>query len=239
MIVAVSMFRDEADVAQHVVEHLLGEGVDKIVVADNRSTDGTREILESLPVTVVDDSEVGYYQSAKITHLVHEHCTTGDWVIPFDADELWTGDTDTLAGALATATADVLIAPVYDYIPQPSDDPDEADPFTRIRWRLDRPEQFPVMAFRYHPEAVVKQGAHDLVHPGVRSPGLWVDHFQYRSWQQFCRKLRNGREAYASSNLPAWEGAHWRTWGALDDEALRVHWDALLATPGLVYDPCR
>ena len=50
---------------RHVLElvHLLAQGVDKIVVADNRSVDGTREILESLPVTVIDDPEVGYYQS--------------------------------------------------------------------------------------------------------------------------------------------------------------------------------
>lgn len=42
---AVGMMRDEADVAADVIAHLIDEGVNGIIVADNNSTDGTREIL--------------------------------------------------------------------------------------------------------------------------------------------------------------------------------------------------
>ena len=44
---AISMMRDEADVARHVCLHLAEELVDGIIVADNLSTDCTRAELEA------------------------------------------------------------------------------------------------------------------------------------------------------------------------------------------------
>ena len=45
---AVTMVRDEADIIETTVRHMLTQ-VDVVIVADNRSVDGTREILDSLP----------------------------------------------------------------------------------------------------------------------------------------------------------------------------------------------
>src|SRR5260221_177566 len=92
-VIAVGMCRDEADVIAGTLLHLAGE-VDEIIVADNNSIDGTREILaeleDSIPLTVFDDPDVGYYQSAKMSHLARIAGERGaEWVLAYDADELW------------------------------------------------------------------------------------------------------------------------------------------------------
>ena len=53
---AVTMVRDEADIIETTVRHMLTQ-VDVVIVADNRSVDGTREIVEQLPVHLLDDPE--------------------------------------------------------------------------------------------------------------------------------------------------------------------------------------
>src|SRR5690242_16616279 len=86
---AVAMVKDEADIVADTVEATLRE-VDAMIVADNGSTDGTREILADLPVTVIDDPDPAYYQSVKMTELAAQAADAGaDWVLPIDADERW------------------------------------------------------------------------------------------------------------------------------------------------------
>src|SRR5689334_9181615 len=62
LLFAITMVKNEQRTIGHVVEHLLAEGLDHVIVADNLSTDRTREVLDALvvrglPVTVVDDPE--------------------------------------------------------------------------------------------------------------------------------------------------------------------------------------
>lgn len=67
------MVKNEADIIEQTIRHLLNQGVEHILVADNGSTDGTYELLQelskSLPVHVIQDREVAYYQSEKMTWL--------------------------------------------------------------------------------------------------------------------------------------------------------------------------
>ena len=84
----ICMTRDEDDIIGPVIEKMLLQ-VDHIIVADNGSTDKTREILDSLPITVVDDPERGYFQSRKMTALAHLAAEKGaTWIVPFDSDEV-------------------------------------------------------------------------------------------------------------------------------------------------------
>jgi hypothetical protein len=109
------------------------------------------------------------------------------------------------------------------------------------------------VAFRWHPDAVIHQGNHDVTLPEyefARSGGefvaMQVRHFPYRSPEQMVRKARNGAAAYAATDLPAEQGAHWRSYGDLIDrygeEALhdvyRQHfWFLSPVDAGLVCDP--
>ena len=65
--------RDEADIVETVISNLVAQGVERVVVADNLSTDGTTEVLErlarSLPVTVLSDRLTAHYQAEKTTLL--------------------------------------------------------------------------------------------------------------------------------------------------------------------------
>src|SRR4051812_46619587 len=87
------MVKDEADVIEGTIRHMADE-VDQLLVADNGSTDGTRDILVKLALelqfTVVDDPDPGYEQSRKMSALAELAASHGaTWIVPFDADELW------------------------------------------------------------------------------------------------------------------------------------------------------
>jgi len=253
------MFRDEADVAFHTLMHLGEEGLDGIVVADNMSTDATRSELERAQtelagrceVVIVDDGEPGYFQSSKMTHLaamaVQRRGAT--WIVPFDADEIWYTRGDRLGIVLGELPAyvGVVEAPLFNHFPS-SIDPDEAIPFRAIEWRQRLPGALPKVAFRWSDEAVIGQGNHSVVTLGavVADTSVELRHFPYRSFEQFVRKARNGAAAYAATDLPESEGAHWRSYGQILDlhgeEGLRQvyeRWFSFLSPvdAGLIHDP--
>lgn len=243
MIVAVTMVKDEDDVIGTVIPHLFAHGIDRMIVSDNMSTDDTRDILETLAVdydiTIIDDHEPGYYQSAKMSRLAVQAWEQGaTWVLPFDADELFYSPThDTIAHALKECDADVVLAWGWDHIPQ-SADILRLDPMRRMVWRRDHHQTMPKCAFRADPAAVLKMGNHDVVRTGTRLDGpLAYRHYQWRSFEQMTRKVRQGRAAYEVSDLHKSHGAHWRKLGALTDEQLAEVWQALLDSKDLICDP--
>lgn len=243
-LVAVTMVRDEADVIGHTIRHLLAEGVDHVIVADNMSTDDTRPILDELaesnPVTVVDDLEVGYFQDRKMTNLAHRAAEEfgAEWVLPFDADEIFYFNHGTLAEFFDGCGPDVVIMHGWDHVATYDDDPIDDNPFTRITHRRPNPQRLGKVAFRYQPTCSLDLGNHDVRGvPGTRVRALHYRHFAYRSFEQMARKVRQGAEAYAATDLPNTYGTHWRELGSLDDETLFLRWSRLCEEEGLINDP--
>jgi glycosyltransferase involved in cell wall biosynthesis len=239
-VVGISMVRDEADIIEATVRQMASQ-VDRLVVADNLSTDGTRDILErlagELPLTVVDDPIPAYLQSDKMSRLAAQAGADGaDWIVPFDADEWWRCDFGRIADALEGRCPEVRIgddialvgATLFDHVPTGADD-SNPDPTRRMRWRRDTPLPLPKVACRFRWGLMISQGNHNATYHGISaaiSTGvLQVRHFPYRSDEQFIRKVRNGAGAYAAAGdaLPPEAGAHWRGWGQILDEHGEAH----------------
>jgi glycosyltransferase involved in cell wall biosynthesis len=245
MIVAVARVKDEADIIEATVTRMLAQ-VDAVVVEDNGSTDGTLDILRALPITVLEDDTVGYYQSRAMTRLAAFAALEmgADRVVPFDADEVWiTADGRRVADVLADHPgASIIPAVLYDHVAT-GVDPGGADATVRIGWRRRTPAPLPKVAVRPYPRVTIHQGNHGADFGQTVAGLLEVRHFPYRSAEQMTRKARNGAAAYAATDLPEDVGKHWRDYGRLTDEQIAevfqtYFWSAdPESDPTLIYDP--
>jgi len=250
------MVRDEEDVIEDTVRHMAGQ-VDRLVIADNLSSDNTRPILDrlatELPLTVLDDPVVAYLQSSKMTALAETAANAGaTWVVPFDADELWSAPGMRIADFLRLVPGrfDLVNADLYDHVATAADDPTIVTPMRRLQWRRATPVPLPKVACRVRQGLVIHQGNHGASYDHEArtfTDRLTVHHFPYRTREQFARKARTGARAYAATDLPESAGAHWRQYGAIaegmGDEACSQifdewFWSADPVADGLVHDPC-
>lgn len=256
-VAAVSMFKDEGDVAYDVLCHMADE-VGLIIVADNLSDDNTlaelirarEELSRRAEIVILNDGEVGYYQSRKMTSLAQTAVEYGaEWIVPFDADELWYCHEDRIDLWLGRMGPEVTSAQaqLWNHFGTALDAEGDS-PFQRMIWRQNKPGALPKVAFRWQEGAVIAQGNHDvfLPQPGQRIGGLELRHFPYRSFEHFKRKAANGARAYAATDLPLTEGAHWRGYGEIlerhGEDALRevfetYFWFLSPVDEGMVRDP--
>lgn len=221
MVAAITMVKDEADIVEAFVQHTVSQ-VDWMLVADNGSTDGTREILDELarelPLEVIDDPVIAYQQSEKMSRLAAIAANRGaHWVVPADADECWYSPFGRVADVLDSLDAEIAVATakLYDHVATGIDRADGSH-IQRIAWRRSEPLELPKVACRPLVPARILTGNHGAHFPIEQLEGqLVVRHYPYRSVAQFVSKVRNGAAALAASNLPEHQGAHWRDYGRL------------------------
>ncbi len=119
-IVGLMLARNEADILRVNLLHHLSSGIDRFLVVDNGSSDGTDRILHDLArggrVRWTYDS--GLYRQAEITtELAREASREGaDWVIPIDADEFWLAREGDLRRVLERTPAGALRVQVINFV---------------------------------------------------------------------------------------------------------------------------
>lgn len=226
---AIAMVKNEVDLIEPVLRHLAGQDLDQILVLDNGSTDGTRELLaelaRELPLAVGDDGEPGYFQAHKMTALAGVARRHGaDWVVPFDADELWFARDESIGSLLRRSSATRVEAPMHNAFPTPE------NPRLSLAGpvRLDASPHFRVkVAARTHPLLWIGMGNHTALRPGRKVDGLYVLHLPWRTPEQFRQKIRQGAAAYRQARIPG-VGGHWLTQDAKSDAELAAVWRALV-----------
>jgi GT2 family glycosyltransferase len=243
---AVMMVKDELDVIEHVIAHLT-DHVDVIYVSDNASKDGTLAWLEDVgvheyPVRLKHDPDPAYFQSIKTTAMAMRAFEDGhQWVVPCDADEVWYADGRPIKDFLDGLAPDIQIvaAELLHHFPTALDPPardlvgvgDVPGAETIVdAFRL-TPEPNPFKRIGYRKRAasnlgkVIEAGNHDATTRGtaLRTSGLHVRHYSWRTVEQFVRKIRNGEAAYAATDLPETTGDHWRKFAGKPDKAIADH----------------
>ena len=139
-IAGITMVRNEIDVIEFCIEHHLSQGLDYIFICDNGSTDGTLEYLKNkskIDSRIVLYEEPGDYHQEKIINYLsglayEKDC---DWVVPFDADELWFSD-DTLKTNLSNITQASVKIKMQDFVQSSEIINLKTDTYLSVKWRL-------------------------------------------------------------------------------------------------------
>ncbi len=160
------LVRDEADIVDEQIAFHLDAGVDFVVATDNRSQDGTTEILERYAseghLHLIREPGEDLRQSEWVTRMARLAATEfgADWVLNTDADEFWWPQGAGLADVLAAVPQryGVVRAAWRNFVPRPDDG---RAFFERMTARLCTP------AFHHHPLSTHSKSAHRAV-PDVR-----------------------------------------------------------------------
>lgn len=216
------MVRDEADIIAAMVEHHLAQGIDLIMVTDNGSVDGTREILAEYAdhgVVELHDYLVHDKNQSRIVSGMAERAFTehgADWVVNADADEFFVpvDRTKTLRDVLALIPRELgsFSAEVTNLtgLPAPS-----GTGIRRLTWRDERDEQTLMQTVALHahptsvvihvgaPEVTVQQGNHGVSIPSTGQPdaalAIEVLHLPWRSYRQYGSKVDNTGRSYEAN----------------------------------------
>lgn len=230
---AVSMVRDEADVIGATINHLLAQGIDHVLVADNLSSDETPAVLRALAaadprIHLARDREPAYHQAEKMTRLAVAATRAGaDWIVPFDADEFWFAEQHTVADHLrllahADPEVGVVRADWHHMVPTVA----EPDDLHAAQWVLDSTPVTPgKVAMRAHRFATLHVGNHFAQRVGTHAEGLHIAHAAFRGPDQVARKLRQGAAAVMLTNPGDEIAPYWRGGASLDDAHIAQAWE--------------
>lgn len=220
-IIGTLMVRDEVDIVAAMVEHHLDQGIDTLIVTDNASVDGTREVLESYAETGLvelhEDTEHRKQQRDVVTRMARRARTRfrADWVLNLDADEFLVAQDHSLTVRQALERTPLYLnaftVPVVNLIGPAGW---SGSGLSRLVWRDQRSDSelraiglhaqpTPNAVHRGESDIVVQQGNHftSMSSNGQPDPAVALEvlHLPWRSWTQFEGKVVNAGRGYEAS----------------------------------------
>ena len=198
------LVRDEADVVDAQIAHHLNAGVDHVIATDNRSEDGTTEILERYAADgrlhLIREAGEDLRQSEWVTRMARLAATDfgADWVLNADADEFWWPDGESLKDVLEAVPDElgVIRGAWRNFVPRPDKHPFFAERMT-VRYRAPSFHPHPLSthsksAHRAVADVRVGRGNHEAFAPGLTPIRGWypleILHFPVRSLEHCRRK---------------------------------------------------
>jgi hypothetical protein len=198
--------RDEADVIDAWLAFHLNAGADFVVATDNRSKDGTTEVLERYAregyVHLIHEPGEDLRQDEWVTRMARLAATNfgAQWVINSDADEFWWPRGASLRDVLAAVPEryGTVGAFLRMFVPRPG----EGNPFERLTVRFSAlaPINDPASLYkpirkvihRGHPDIRLTRGNHAVIDSPFAPLRGWfpveVFHFPIRSAEQCAHK---------------------------------------------------
>jgi hypothetical protein len=237
--------RDEIDVIDSWLAFHLNAGADLVIATDNRSQDGTTEVLEEYArsghVHLLHEPGEDLRQDEWVTRMAQTAASNlgADWVLNSDADEFWWprgGSLKELLGAVPARYG--IVRACWRHFPPR---PDNGSPFyERMTARLRTPTSpgdkssiyhvHQKIAHRADPEVTVAFGNHTAFGEGLEPLRGWhpieILHFSHRTFEQMERKSRFGRgippPLVTPDRLAMWEAEReGRLWEYFDSFVLR------------------
>jgi Glycosyl transferase family 2 len=203
--------RNEVDIVDAQIAFHLNAGVDFVVATDNRSDDGTTEILERYEregyLHLLREEADDMRQREWVTRMARLAATDfgADWVINSDADEFWWPREGSLKEVLELVPERYGIIRGFwrHFLPRLDGDQFFAERMTirlcapappGAKWTLYHAHQKAV--HRADPEVVVQPGNHDAIGDRLEPLRTWfpieILHFSFRSVEQLARKAEGG-----------------------------------------------
>ncbi len=242
--------RDEADIVDAQIAFHLGVGVDFVIATDNRSEDGTTEILERYEregvLHLIREDGDDLRQSEWVTRMARLAATEfeADWILNSDADEFWWPRGRSFREILSAVPEHfgVIRGAWRNFVPRPEDEPFFAERMTTrlcTTTYLDVPMATVLKSVhRAAPDVRVGRGNHEAFAEGLVPLRGWypieILHFPVRSREQCRRKyvtqfLTLARNPDKGTPAPIVEGYNASVAGRFDEfyEPLVLHDDEL------------
>ena len=242
--------RDEADIVESWLAFHLNAGADFVIATDNRSEDGTTEILERYAreghVRLIREPGEDLRQDEWVTRMARLAATEhgADWVINSDADEFWWPRGDSLSEVLAAVPEryGTVSGFLRTFAPRPGEG-EFAERMT-VRFSALAPINDPASIYkpirkvlhRAHPEVRLTRGNHALVDSPFAPLRGWfpieVFHFPIRSLAQCEHKTYLQGTAFERYVKRPPTGYHARMFEALKEGRIAEHYDSLVISDG-------
>jgi hypothetical protein len=239
--------RDEADIVDAWLAFHLNAGVDFVVATDNRSSDGTTQILESYAreghVRVIHEPGDDLRQDEWVTRMARLAATEhgADWVINSDADEFWWPRGASLRDMLAAVPPryGTVGAFLRMFVPRPAAEGSFAERMT-VRFSALAPINDPASLYkpirkvihRGHPEIRVTRGNHALIDSPFAPLRGWYPveafHFPLRSPEQCAHKAELQGTAFEKHIVRAPTAYHANMFEALKSGTIDEYYASLV-----------